>query len=71
LMYYFGGTVKSVLALLSRVVVPTPTMVISEMPTGESVYAQISYRVLRKTGCSDLEYLVFGRYKNVYIPPFG
>jgi hypothetical protein len=32
---------------------PTPTIAISEMPTDESVFVQISHRDIRKPNCSD------------------
>jgi hypothetical protein len=44
-------------------------MAISEMPTYESVYAQMSHRDLRKPSYSDSGYLAFGRYKDVCISP--
>ena len=47
----------------------TPTMAISEMPTSESVYVQMSHRDLRKPNFSDSEHLGFGRYEDVYISP--
>ena len=40
-------------------------MAISEMPTDESIYVQMSHRDLRKPNYSDSGYLAFGRYEDV------